>query len=189
MVILDISYLLKIKESIQLDSKQKNKNINWKFLDNRELKINNKFFINDSENNVYHELNLYKKRNNLHIFSCCSSYTFDFFGLDYYYYLIWINSTNVYCLIQNNKKNNKIKENNNNIFMENNHFENLLDGLFFNKPIYYLDSTSRCKSIKKLEILPIYPYKIIIKNECDLQPTEINGLKVIPHQLVECVPI
>ena len=49
------------------------------------------------------------------------------------------------------KKKNKIKETYNNKYMEQKSFENMLDGLFFTKPIYYLDSTSRCKSIKNLE--------------------------------------
>ena len=188
MSILELTYQLKNEISIKLDYTNKS-NVNWNFLDNLELKENNKFFIEDEENNFFHQLNLYKKRNNLHIFSCCSTQMFDYFGHDFYFYLIWINNTNVYCIVQDNLKQNKIKENNNNIFMESEDFDVLLEGLFLNKPTYYLDSNSRCKSIKNLEKLPKEPYKIIIKDENKEQPKEINGIKVIPHQIVEFVPI
>ena len=156
---LDVTYFISNKEtSVSLDDNTKSK---WTFLDNLELKVNDKIEIYEETNQFLCELNLYKKRANLHIFSCVCSETDRYFSLDYNFFLVWVNNANIYTFIQNNKKSNKIKENNNNIYMTDENIKIIFNGLFNNHPVYYEDSASRAKSIKKLEELPQEAYMVV----------------------------
>ena len=149
-----IEYNLKNnKESIEFDLENKG-SIDWKFLDDQELKLKDKIYIEDKSGNISFKLNLYKINVNLHIFSVMAEQNYSYFGLEYPFYLIWINNANVYTFVQNNKKSYEVYDELNGIPLKNEVTQTFLQTLFRNPPTYYTESTSRSKSIKNLEELP-----------------------------------
>lgn len=149
-----IEYNLKNnKESIEFELENKS-SLEWKFLDDQELILKDKIYIEDESFEISFKLNLYKKNVNLHIFSVLAEDDCGYFGLEYPFYLIWINNSNVYTFVQNNKKSNEIFDELNGIPLKKEYIQIFLEGLFRNPPTYYTESTSRSKSIKNLEELP-----------------------------------
>jgi len=152
MSILNIQYIISGKErTIDLDLSKKNE---WTFLDDLDLNENDTFNINNDDFKVSFDLNLYKKRHNLHIFSAYACEEHNYFNLDFPFYLVWVNNSNVYALIQENKKSNDIRDDLNGIKLRKESLNEMFRGLFKEKPTYFEESNSRCKSIKNLEELP-----------------------------------
>lgn len=149
-----IDYNLKNnKESIEFDLENKG-SIDWKFLDDQELELKDKIFLKDKSADITFKLNLYKKNVNLHIFSVMAEQSYSYFGLEYPFYLVWINNSNVYTFVQNNKKSNEVRDELNGIKLTESMIKEFLQSLFRNPPTYYTESTSISKSITNLEELP-----------------------------------
>ena len=140
-------------QSIEFDLENKD-SIEWKFLDEQELKLNDKIYIKDNSKHISYKLNLYKKNVNLHIFSVLGNESCDYFGFEYPFYLAWINNANVYTFVQDNEKTKKIWSDVGGAVLSEEDLQIFLQTLFKNPPTYYTESTSRSKSIKKLQKLP-----------------------------------
>ena len=175
---INLSYTISNKkETISLDN---HPNQEWLYLDKQTLRVGDQFEIDDSSNNINHHLRLYQRKENIHIFSGVSDLYDNYAALMYPYYLVWVNNTNTYCFIQENQKLPNIKDDINGICLEEESLKSLFKGLFFNCPIYYLESTSRCKGIKKITELP-KPFKVEVVEE--------HSESEIPHKYISYLPI
>ena len=147
----------------------------WLYLDQLKLQIGDYIEIYDEENNSEHNLRLYQKNDNIHIFS---GITFDYFQFPYY--LVWDNNTNVYYFIQDNMKTEKIKDDlGNRIYLTDKSLKKLFEGLFSICPRY--DSETQNIDFK----LPA--------NSVELKELEDNTCSLdsgfISHKIVTFVPI
>lgn len=149
MVVLDISYNFgkNNTKSITFDTINKD-NVDWTFLDNLELRKNNKINLHYHEDNLNFNLKVFEKNQNLHIFMCSVFWEEQYHYEEYSFYFVWINNTNIYCFIENNIKSEEI------INFPEDFIDIFFDGLFLKKPIYFENSVSRSKSINKIKQLP-----------------------------------
>lgn len=149
MVVLDISYNFgkNNTKSITFDTINKN-DIQWTFLDSLELRKNNIINMYQNDEKLFFKLKLFDKNKNLHIFLCETGWEEKYHYEEYLFYFVWINNTNNYCFIQNNKKLEEVQS-----FPED-FLDIFFDGLFLKKPIYFENSESRSKSIYKIKQLP-----------------------------------
>ena len=185
---LDLHYTISNKElEATIDDSNKSE---WSFLDELELKEKDTFEIDDLENRYYCQLNLYRKRGNLHIFSCIVNDIYNYFDAQYVFYLVWINNANVYTFVQENVKSNSVKDDLGNGYMNGEDIDIMFSGLFRNFPVYYEESTSRSKSIKKLELLPLKLTKSVIGSNGGTMYSLENGEMVgKPVQTIRFMPI
>ena len=165
------------KESISID---KHPNQEWLYLDKQTLRVGDQFEIDDPSHNIEHHLRLYQKKENIHIFSGVSDLYENYAALMYPYYLVWVNNSNTYCFIQDNQKVPNIKDDINGICLPEETIRSLFKGLFFTCPVYYLESNSRCKGIKKISELP-KPFKAKVVEE--------HNDSEIPHKYLTFLPI
>ncbi len=175
---LDLTYTISNREkTISIDN---HPHPDWLYLDKLTLSVGDQFEIDECDQDISHHLKLYQKRENVHIFSGISYIEEKYAAFVFPYYLVWVNNTNAYCFIQNNQKIPNFKDKNNrNTFPEKN-LENLFNGLFETRPIYYLESTSRCKGINNISELP-YPLKAVVVEE--------HNDAEVPHSCISFEPI
>ena len=149
MVVLDISYNFgkNNTKSITFDTINKD-NVDWTFLDNLELRKNNKINLYYEVDSLNFNLKVLEKNQNLHIFLCSASWAEQYHYEEYLFYFVWINNINIYCFIENNIKSEEV------INFPEDFMDIFFDGLFLKKPIYFENSESRSKSIYKIKDLP-----------------------------------
>ena len=164
---------------------QNKDSIDWKFLDECNLRLNDKIKVSNNEAGTYFSLNLYQKNVNLHVFSVVASQEYSSFGLDYPFYLVWIDNANVFTFVQENVKSDKLFDDLNGIELLKVNIDDFMNSLFRNPPLYYLDSTSRSKSIKNLNELPLQPYKSVSSSTTQYYKVGEDG-KMEPSN-IECV--
>ena len=114
-----------------------------------------------------------------------ASQEYSYFGLDYPFYLIWINNANVFTFVQENVKSDKLFDDLNGIELLKVNIDDFMNSLFRNPPQYYLDSTSRSKSIRNLKELPLKPYKSVSSSTTQYYKVGEDG-KLEPSN-IECV--
>ena len=170
---LDLTYTISNKTNTISTEEYPDKK--WLYLDQLELQIGDYIEIYDEENDCEHNLRLYQKNDNIHIFS---GVTFDYF--QYPYYLIWDNNTNVYYFIQDNIKAEQIKDDlGNKRCLSDETIKKLFEGLFSIHP----RQDSKTQNIDfKLPASPI-EFKEIEDHTCS------PGSGFISHKIVMCVPI
>lgn len=175
---LDLTYTISNQE--KTISNDNHPHPDWLYLDKLTLGVGDQFEIDECDEDICHHLKLYQKRENVHIFSGISYIEEKYAVFVFPYYLVWVNNTNAYCFIQKNQKIPNFKDKNNGISFPEKNLENLFKGLFETRPIYYLESTSRCKGIKNISELP-YPLKAVVVEE--------HNDAEVPHSCISYEPI
>ena len=175
---LDLTYTISNQEkTISTDN---HPHPDWLYLDKQTLRVGDQVEIDDPSHNIEHHLKLYQKKGNIHIFSGVSDLYENYAALMYPYYLVWVNNSNTYCFIQDNQKVPNVKDDINGICLPEETIRSLFKGLFFTCPVYYLESNSRCKGIKKISELP-KPFKAEVVEE--------HNDSEIPHKYLTFLPI
>ena len=150
----------------------------WLYLDKQKIQIGDYIEIYDKENDIEHNLRLYQKNDNIHIFSGITYSFGKFFSLEYPYYLVWDNNPNVYYFIQDNMKVENIKDEcGNRIYLTDESLKKLFEGLFSICPRY--DSETQNIDFK-------LPHPIEKKEVED--NTSSSGSGFISHKIITFVP-
>nr|QFG74040.1 MAG: hypothetical protein [Megaviridae environmental sample] len=108
----------------------------WKYINNYVLQLND--YIKASRDNsiLYIFLRLYRKHENLHVFSAYMYQDCDFFNFEYDFFLVWDKLTNTYAVLQENKKRKTPIELLNNITVDVKDFHALFELVFETAPTY-----------------------------------------------------